>query len=73
METQNHTNYEARCRVARVSSPRSAKVGLDAIEKKDVGALTALAFDDGTQPFDAQDAKDILARLAEPKVRYALR
>jgi ABC-type lipoprotein export system ATPase subunit len=45
---------------------------LEAIEKKNVDALTALTFDDGTAPFDAQDAEEILARLSEPKVRYAL-
>jgi DNA repair exonuclease SbcCD ATPase subunit len=45
---------------------------LETIEKKNVGALTALAFDDGTAPFDAQDAEQILARLSEPKVRCAL-
>jgi ABC-type cobalamin/Fe3+-siderophores transport system ATPase subunit len=45
---------------------------LEAIEKKNVAAITALAFDDGTQPFDAHDANDIIARLGEPKVKYAL-
>lgn len=45
---------------------------LEALEKKNVDALTALAFEDGTAPFDVRDAADILARLSEPKVRYAL-
>ena len=45
---------------------------LEAIAKKDAAALTALAFEDGTQPFDGQDADEILTRLGEAKVRYAL-
>jgi len=45
---------------------------LEVIEKKNVGALTNLAFDDGTAPFNTQDANEILARLSEPKIRYAL-
>jgi hypothetical protein len=45
---------------------------LDAVESNDVEAIVALAFSDGTQPFNAQDAKDIIARLSEVKVKYAL-
>jgi ABC-type lipoprotein export system ATPase subunit len=45
---------------------------LEAIDKRNASVLTALAFHDGTQPFDAQDAAEILARLGEPKVRFAL-
>lgn len=45
---------------------------LDAIEKNDANALTALAYEDGTHPFDRQDANEILTRLAEPKVKFAL-
>jgi hypothetical protein len=45
---------------------------LEAIEKKNTVAFTSLAFDDGTQPFDSQDASEIITRLAEPKVKYAL-
>jgi ABC-type cobalamin/Fe3+-siderophores transport system ATPase subunit len=45
---------------------------LEALEKQDAAALAALTYEDGTHPFDAQDAKDILVRLGEPKVLYAL-
>lgn len=45
---------------------------LEAIEKRNAVALTALTFDDGTQPFDGRDAAEILERLKEPKVKYAL-
>jgi ABC-type cobalamin/Fe3+-siderophores transport system ATPase subunit len=45
---------------------------LDSIEKKDTAALTVLAYDDGTQPFNDQDASEILDRLGEPKVKFAL-
>jgi hypothetical protein len=45
---------------------------LKAIERNNTAALTVLAFDDGTRPFNTQDAGDILARLREPKVKFAL-
>ena len=45
---------------------------LQAIEKKDLKSITELAFEDGTRPFDADDAQELLARLGEPKVKYAL-
>ncbi len=45
---------------------------LEAIEKTNMEALTTLAFDDGTQPFNKQDARDILDRLGETKVKFAL-
>jgi DNA repair exonuclease SbcCD ATPase subunit len=45
---------------------------LEAIEKKTPAAISALVFDDGTQPFNSQDANEILARLGEPGVKYAL-
>jgi hypothetical protein len=45
---------------------------LDAIEKRNAAALTALQFDDGARPFDKQDAADILERLSEPSVKFAL-
>jgi hypothetical protein len=45
---------------------------LRAIEKKNSGALTMLAFDDGTKPFNSQDAAEIIERLSEPKVKFAL-
>jgi hypothetical protein len=43
-----------------------------AIEKKNSGALMTLAFDDGTKPFNSQDAAEIIERLSEPKVKFAL-
>jgi hypothetical protein len=43
-----------------------------AIEKKNSVALTTLAFDDGTKPFNSQDAAEIIERLSEPKVKFAL-
>ena len=45
---------------------------LEAIEKRDTHALTALSFEDGTRPFNIQDATEILHRLSEPKVKFAL-
>jgi hypothetical protein len=45
---------------------------LEAIEKKNTAALTSLAFDDGTRPFNNHDAAEIFARLGEPKVKFAL-
>jgi ABC-type Mn2+/Zn2+ transport system ATPase subunit len=45
---------------------------LEAIEKRDTRALTALSFEDGTRPFNIQDATEILQRLSEPKVKFAL-
>lgn len=45
---------------------------LEAIEKKNAAAIAVLSFDDGTQPFNTQDANEIITRLGEPKVKYAL-
>jgi len=45
---------------------------LDVIEQKDAAAITALTFDDGSQPFDTQDAHQIIERLTDQKVRFAL-
>lgn len=45
---------------------------LDAIEKKNAAAITTLAYEDGTKPFNAQEANEIIARLGQPKVKYAL-
>jgi DNA repair ATPase RecN len=45
---------------------------LAAIEKRDRTALTSLAFDDDTRPFDNEDAEEIFTRLGETKIRYAL-
>ncbi len=45
---------------------------LEAIEKRDRGAITALSFEDGTRPFNIQDATEILQRLSEPKIKFAL-
>lgn len=45
---------------------------LEAIDKNNVPALAALAFQDGTKPFHRQEAAEIIERLGEPKVRYAL-
>lgn len=45
---------------------------LEAIEKRNESVITALAYDDGTQPFNTQDASEIITRLGEPKVKYAL-
>jgi AAA domain, putative AbiEii toxin, Type IV TA system len=45
---------------------------LEAIEKRDTRALTALSFEDGTRPFTTQDATEILQRLSEPKIKFAL-
>ena len=45
---------------------------LKAIEAKNTAALKTLAFDDGTRPFNTQDAREILDRLSEPTVKFAL-
>ena len=45
---------------------------LEAVEKKNSGAITTLAFDDGTKPFDSSDAAEIISRLSEAKVKFAL-
>jgi energy-coupling factor transporter ATP-binding protein EcfA2 len=45
---------------------------LEVIEKKKAAALTSLAFDDGTRPFNAQDAAEIIVRLGESKIKFAL-
>jgi ABC-type lipoprotein export system ATPase subunit len=45
---------------------------LEVIEKRNTHALTTLALDDGTRPFNAHDATEILDRLGEPKVKFAL-
>jgi hypothetical protein len=45
---------------------------LEAIEKRDTHAVAALSFEDGTRPFNTQDATEILQRLADPKVKFAL-
>jgi hypothetical protein len=43
---------------------------LEAIEKRDARALTTLSFEDGTRPFNTQDATEILQRLSEPKIKF---
>ena len=45
---------------------------LEAIEKGDTRAVTALSFEDGTRPFNIQDAIEILQRLSEPKIKFSL-
>ncbi len=45
---------------------------LEAIEKRDTRALTPLSFEDGTRPFNTHDATEILQRLSEPKIKFAL-
>jgi energy-coupling factor transporter ATP-binding protein EcfA2 len=59
-------------RAALLTEKLTVTVLLEAIEKRDTRALTALAFEDGTRPFNAQDAAEILQRLSEPKVKFAL-
>ncbi|MBX9715129.1 MAG: AAA family ATPase [Burkholderiaceae bacterium] len=45
---------------------------LDAMQRGDVSALTALETKDGFGAFDKDEAKAILDKLAEPTVRFAL-
>jgi ABC-type protease/lipase transport system fused ATPase/permease subunit len=45
---------------------------LGAVESADTGKITALAYPDGTRPFDAADAKELIERLKEPRIRCAL-
>ena len=45
---------------------------LTAIEQNDLTSICELAFADGTQPFDVKDARQIVDRLGEQKVRFAL-
>jgi energy-coupling factor transporter ATP-binding protein EcfA2 len=45
---------------------------LEAIENKNSAALTGLTFDDGTKPFNTQDAAEIIERLSDSKVKFAL-
>jgi hypothetical protein len=45
---------------------------LAAIEAKNPAPIKALAFDDGTKPFDASAAADILTKLGDPSTKFAL-
>jgi len=45
---------------------------LEAVERKNVTAITTLAFEDGTAPFNKEDALEIIKRLSDPKVQRAL-